>query len=344
MILRAMQVCGCGLSLLTAIGLGAPPADTARPGAEAKDHAAPAPPPRVEALIADLDDPRYQVRERATRLLLKAGETALDQLLTAANGDRPEPADRAIWILRKLGQNGDPFAARLALERLVQVRGRSQVVSEAKLELARVSLELCQRKLEGLGAEVSAQLEQIPPGLVIANVVQVRLGDKWRGTTEDLRPLAEETHHQCFRLVGPAIDDAVVKLFEAKEDLAYLQLIDSKVTVAAVDSLKELRPSADLYLRNKALLGVQAEGRGAGVAVVGVPAGTAAAAAGIVAGDVIVALDGQVLPDFDRLTAHIAQHEPGDKVQVEIQRGAQKQTLEVTLGSWANGPTGGLPQ
>jgi S1-C subfamily serine protease len=63
-----------------------------------------------------------------------------------------------------------------------------------------------------------------------------------------------------------------------------------------------------------------------------VPAGTAAAAAGIKPGDIILALDGHPLPDFDRLTAHIAQHKPGDKVKVDLLRGEDKLTLEATLG------------
>jgi S1-C subfamily serine protease len=51
--------------------------------------------------------------------------------------------------------------------------------------------------------------------------------------------------------------------------------------------------------------------------------------------DVVVAIDGQKVPDFDRLTAHVAQHQPGDKIVVEVLRGGEKRKLDVTLGSWA---------
>lgn len=108
--------------------------------------------------------------------------------------------------------------------------------------------------------------------------------------------------------------------------------------MAAVDSLKARRPNADVYVRNQALLGVAARNNGAGVAVELVQPGSAAAAAGIVAGDVILALDGHAVPDFDRLTARIAQHKPGDKIQVDIGRGEEKLSTQVTLGSWAGQP------
>jgi S1-C subfamily serine protease len=82
-------------------------------------------------------------------------------------------------------------------------------------------------------------------------------------------------------------------------------------------------------------LGVQAENHPAGVLVQRVEDGTAAAAAGIVPGDVIASIDGHSLPDFDRLTARIAQHRPGETIDVEIVRGQERKKLAVTLGRWA---------
>jgi S1-C subfamily serine protease len=91
-----------------------------------------------------------------------------------------------------------------------------------------------------------------------------------------------------------------------------------------------------IVLRNQAMLGVGGQTHKSGVLVTEVRQGTAAAAAGIVPGDVIATIDGQPLPDFDRLTVRVAQHQPGDKVGMEIIRGEQKLKISVTLGSWAN--------
>src|SRR3954471_9796146 len=54
----------------------------------------------IRSWIAKLDDDRYLVREDATQRLFDAGAAALDALSAAADSDRPEPADRSIWILR----------------------------------------------------------------------------------------------------------------------------------------------------------------------------------------------------------------------------------------------------
>jgi len=283
--------------------------------------------------IADLDNDHYLARETATQHLLAAGIAALDPLLATANGKRPEPADRAVWMLRRMGRSSDNELALAALEHLVQLEGRPALVSKAESELAERGVAACQQRLAPLGADVDVQLEQVDESTV-APVVSVKLGDKWHGTTEDLRAVAQLRRHSHFRLEGTAIGDDVAKLFEAKEKIAFLQLIETKVSPAAVDAIKARHPNTTVYMRNKALLGVSAANRPGGVLVQRVQQGTAAAAAGIVEGDIIATIDGQPLPDFDRLTVRIAQHQPGDKIDIEILRGEQKKKISVTLGSW----------
>jgi len=290
----------------------------------------------ISAWIAELDDSRYLIRERATQNLLESGDAALDALLAAANADRPEPADRAVWILRRLGRSPDTELAIAALEQLIQLRGRPRLVEKAEWELAERSVIACEERLAPLGAELSVQIEPIEVANMVP-ILQLRLGPQWQGTTDDLRPVAQLRHQLHFRLEGAAIDDAAVKLFEEKEKLAHLQLRYTKVTPAAVDALKQRHPEAVVYVRNAALLGVSAENHANGVLVQHVEQGTAAAAAGIVPGDVITSLDGKPLPDFDRLTVRIAQHRPGEKIDVEILRAGERQKLTATLGNWPDG-------
>jgi hypothetical protein len=318
----------------------------ARPSADAPNShrlageqpatAQPAPAPaEIAEWIAALDDRQYQVRERATQKLLAAREAALDPLLVAANGDRPEPAERALSVLRRVAQSEEPATAISALERLAQLRDRPNLVAQARAELARRAVLACQQHLESLGAECVVQLEQVAPTGVITQVFHVRLGEKWRGNTEDLRPLAELRYQSHIRLEGVPVNDAVAKLFEARDELAWLQLIGTKVSVAAVDALKARHPSADVYMKNQAKMGVACRNHAAGAAVELVQSGTAADRAGVVVGDIITAIDGKPIPDFDRLTAHVAQKQPSDKITIEVLRGEEKKTLSVTLGSWA---------
>jgi S1-C subfamily serine protease len=73
-------------------------------------------------------------------------------------------------------------------------------------------------------------------------------------------------------------------------------------------------------------------GKPQGVAVVEVTPGDAAAAAGIQPGDVIVAIDNQATPTVEALGAALAEHEPGEEVQVTAQRGGAEMEVQVVLG------------
>lgn len=285
----------------------------------------------IAAWIKELDDSRYQVREAATQQLLLAGDATLDPLLAVANGDRPEPADRSIWILRRLGRSRDNSLALAALERLVQLEDRPAIVSKAQADLTDRSVIACEERLGPLGAEMASQVDGLQA--TFFPLLVIRLGEKWRGTVDDLRELTKLKEVRHFRLEGGPITDEVVLLFAKKEKLDYLQLFDTKVTPAAVDAVKAKHPDAVVYVRNSAMLGVAAESHQDGVRVNVVVQGTGAAIAGIVAGDIITTIDGHAIPDFDRLTARIAQRRPGEKVEVEIIRDGTRMKMEPILGS-----------
>jgi uncharacterized protein YndB with AHSA1/START domain len=61
--------------------------------------------------------------------------------------------------------------------------------------------------------------------------------------------------------------------------------------------------------------------------------GSGARAAGIGAGDVIVALDGTETPGFEELRAALSGCQIGDTLAVELVRGQARETVQVTLGS-----------
>ncbi len=290
----------------------------------------------IAGWIAQLDDNRYLVREQATRQLLDAGGAALDPLLATANGERPEPADRAVWIMRRLARSRDNDQAIAALERIVQLSGRPALVEKAEIELAERSIAACQAKLSPLGAELVMEPAQFDFVSVVP-LLHVRLGEKWKGTADDLRCLAQLRRQLHYRLEGAAVNDEVVKFFEEKDQIAYLQLWNAHVSVEAVDALKSRHPDAMVYVRGNALMGVEAKNDPAGALVTRVPTETGAAAPGILVGDVIASMDGHMLPDFDRLTARIAQHQPGETVVVEIIRGGDRNKLSVTLGTRPEG-------
>jgi S1-C subfamily serine protease len=85
-----------------------------------------------------------------------------------------------------------------------------------------------------------------------------------------------------------------------------------------------------------AFLGVQAddvvtEGT-AGAAITTVVEDSAAAAAGIEVGDVIIGFDGVPIVDFPDLVAQVRSHRPGETVEVIILRDGQEMIINATLG------------
>ena len=89
----------------------------------------------------------------------------------------------------------------------------------------------------------------------------------------------------------------------------------------------------------RASLGITAQtvadaaGQPAGVGVISVTPGGAAATAGIQAGDIIVDLAGQPVPSVAALLSVLAAHKPGDRVPARVSRNSAESTMELTLGS-----------
>jgi hypothetical protein len=305
-------------------------AEAAAPESEPEPLAA----AEVDALIEQLDSNQYLTRERATQSLLNAKLAAIDPLLAAANGERPEPADRAVWILRKFADSDDHEVALAALDRLVRLKNRPTIVQEASLARAQFYEVACREKLAKLGAQLTV-VETVLPEHGLIRLIQINLTEKWTGTNEDLKCLADLSDHRFFRIDGAAADDGTAKLFEDMENLALIQLVNTQVTLDAVNAIKERRPKAVVYVKNRALLGIVGVTNPQGVLVSDPRAGLGAANAGIVAGDIITHIDGEGVKDFDRLTARVAQYDPGKEIEVTLMRGKEKLTKKVTLSDWA---------
>jgi hypothetical protein len=105
------------------------------------------------------------------------------------------------------------------------------------------------------------------------------------------------------------------------------------VTIAERPSAKREPASADAQER-RASLGTMPDFAfaGPGVKVAAITPGSAAAAAGIEAGDVLRALNGEPIADLRGLAGLLRQHAPGDEVAVTLNRNDTKLSIQVTLG------------
>ncbi len=238
-------------------------------------------------------------------------------------------------MLRRLGHSSDNDLAVAALEHVVQLKGRPAIVSKAEAELDERILAACEDRLTPLGAELSVRAERLDLTTIV-KVLHVRLAAKWHGTSEDLRAITKLSRQLAYEVNGAPIDDAVAKMFEAKKKLVYLRFTNTRVSPAAINALKRRHPDAMVLLRNRSKLGVGGQNNQLGVLVTRVEPNSGAATAGIAEGDIITTLDGKPIQDFDRLTVQIAQHQPGEKVDIEVVRGEKKMKLPVTLGEWTD--------
>lgn len=80
-------------------------------------------------------------------------------------------------------------------------------------------------------------------------------------------------------------------------------------------------------------LGVNVNDAENGVQILSVRDGSAAATAGLVAGDIVAAIGDRAITTPDDLSAALSKQSPGDTVQMKVRRGGADQVVAVTLGA-----------
>ncbi|MFO0868378.1 MAG: PDZ domain-containing protein [Pirellulales bacterium] len=116
------------------------------------------------------------------------------------------------------------------------------------------------------------------------------------------------------------VDDAVVPHLLALKHIAQLKLYGTKVSREAARRLSDELVNAKVDHRRGGFLGVNCQAHPLGCEVVLVQPGTAAAGAGLEAGDVIIKYGPHRVETFETLTTFIAENQPGDKVDLLVAR------------------------
>ncbi len=285
--------------------------------------------------ITNLDDDHYLAREQATQQLLTAGAAALDPLLTEANGDRLESADRSVWILRRLSTGKEIPLRRQALEHLSNLKKRPQVAAAAREALAEIEHQEALQAIEQLGGRYNASeyMTQFGPNLS----GRLILDERWRGGNAGLTHLRHLMGLRHVIIIGTDISAEGLTELKHCKLLQEVWLYGTKLEPADVAKLRKILPEQVVIdYRQGALLGVgSATPDGVGPAIVGrVEPNSAAAAAGIQPNDVIQKFDGEAVPNFKALTLKVGGHHAGDEVSLEVLRNGQPVEFKVKLGQW----------
>lgn len=325
----------------------APPTAERQPAPAAAKEAAPsapaaasqpvATPAEIAAWIADLEDSRYLTREQSTRKLLSAGIPALEPLLEAANGEGPERVDRAVWILRRQGVAKDASLRRQALERLVRLKDRPQLVAAAAQALTVLRHHDAVAAIEKLGGRFTSA--QLAPGQGSTEPYLtefVVLDSQWRGGDAGLAHLSDLLGLQQVAIVGTDISLTGLAQLQKVRQLSRVLLYGTNLEQADVSKLQALFPHVTVDYRRGGLLGVGANSiNGMGPAVVDrVTEGGVAEAAGIKVGDVIQQFNGQPVGSFTELTSKIGELKAGDEVKLDISREGKPMSFTLKLGQW----------
>jgi hypothetical protein len=315
------------------LGNGAPSHPQRRSSPEPVTSAAPAASSaEIAAWIAELDDNRYLTRERASQRLLDAGSAALDPLLEIANGNRPEPADRAIWILRRLSRTNERTLRRQALHRLTMLQNRPQIVAAAHETLVAL------RHNESLEAiqELGGRYRETAMTMGTYALPRVIFDQQWRGGDAGLAHLQGLAAVGTVALIGTEISADGLTQLTTVAGLQDLVLFGTKLESADVAKLQKLLPHVRIDYRRGGLLGVASntpDGMGP-AQVASVQAASAAEKAGIKAGDIIQTFQSEPVPSFQKLTTMIGNYRAGDEVTLEVLRRGEPIEFKLKLGAW----------
>ena len=169
--------------------------------------------------------------------------------------------------------------------------------------------------------------------------VEIEFGAGWRGGPDDWRLLPRLRGVVCVSVHGVPLDAEAVGVLGRLPGVRRIDLFGTAAPDAAVAALVARLPDALVDVRKGGKLGVSSIVQAGPCELSGVQPGSAADKAGLRAGDVILAVEGEPVASFEALTKRLAAHGPGVAVQLDVQRGgggakAERFECTVRLDAW----------
>ncbi len=293
----------------------------------------------ISQWIDQLGSAQFAQREAATRSLIEVGPAAIEPLIQSINRGDLEVTSRAIEIMRHVLASNDADAVAHAQNCLELLAEGSNIpvarLAECTLDFhLRGMSEAARKRLETLGAViVEGFLSTGQRGL------QVLLNNAWHGGIDDLRLLARVRGVLQLGVHGVQLDDASLAMLGRMRSVERIELYGTGASDKAVALLAEKLPAARIDFRKGGKLGVGGQPMIGPCLITHVQDGSAAAKAGIRLGDIVVAIDGEAVDDFEALTTKVGRHGPGEAVQIDLDRNTpgsddKRISCSVQLDGW----------
>jgi hypothetical protein len=294
---------------------------------------------QIAGWIEQLGAPQFARREAATKSLLAAGQPAVAPLAAAVQVGDLEVASRGIEILREMLTADPPLAeaAEAALEACAEgPRPAAARLAEAALDFHQLGqATVARERLESLGAVF------VDPPLAEFEGAKVEFGRAWKGSGGDLGSLTRLPRLKSVAVHGVPVDERGLAVLGRLKGVSRIELFGTGLADGAIAALAAKLPDTEIDARRGGKLGVGARAFGGPCEIQSVEPGSAADQAGLRPGDVVAAVDGVAIADFDGLTARVAGRIPGDTIRLAVDRrggdpdgDTERIEFEIRLDAW----------
>ncbi|MEM8943964.1 MAG: PDZ domain-containing protein [Planctomycetota bacterium] len=280
-------------------------------------------PEQIELWVRQLDDDRYDIRQRAERNLEQTGQPAMQPVADAATEGTLESVTRAVTILLKWSESSDQEFRLAVLEKMANLTNRPREAAMASRVLAEV------RELAALAAlqKLGAYYERIP-----GNHLRIQFDSKWTGGSNGLRHLADVPRVTMISFVAAPIEDSALQHLKGLKNLQRVEFYSTNLSKLAAEEFQKESPFKVDFRR--ALLGVKGMSNGQ-CRISEVEPDSAAEKAGILPGDEITEFNGEAVQDFESLTDRIRDFKAGESATLTVVREARPRQIKVTFGGWS---------